>query len=175
VPVAQGPQINARSAVVVGLSGVFIALLIGAMVLWSARSNDVTIQLGDSDFNAGSATAISAEILDRGPILYSDVGSGGSRDIILQHVGSDPETGWIAFAARRTEDPRNCFLEWQPDDTVFVLVSSSDEPCDDDVEVDAAGTGLLQYPVEVIDNEIRVDLNFEEDQIEEGRIEEEQE
>ena len=164
MPVARGPQINARSAVLVGATGVVVALLLGGLVLWLASTSDqVDLALGDTDFDAGSITAISREIDDRGPILYSDVGSRGSRDIILQHLGSDPETGWVAFAARRTEDPRDCFLEWGDDAREFTLTSTTGTECDA-VTVDEAGTGLPQYRVEIRAGTIHVLLNEEPDE-----------
>ena len=163
MPVARGPQINTRSALLVGATAVVVALLLGGMVIWLASTGDqVDIALGDTDFDAGSITAISQEIDDRGPILYSDVGSGGSRDIILQHLGSDPEEGWLAFAARRTGDPRDCFLRWDADAAVFDLVSTTDTVCEP-VSVDEAGTGLEQYRVEIREGTIRVLLNEEPD------------
>ena len=158
MPVARGPQINARSAVVVGLTGVVIALLLGGFVIWLAsQSSDVEI-FGSRDFNAGDIGAISREIDDRGPILYSDVGSRRERDIILQHLGDDEEEGWLAFAARRPEDPRDCFFTWDPEAGDFFLTSDTDTVCDD-VRVDAMGTGLVAYTVEIRDGDIRVLLN----------------
>lgn len=160
MPVARGPQINARSAVLVGFTGVVIALLLGGFVIWLAsQSSDVEI-FGSRDFDAGRTGAISAEIADRGPILYSDVGSSGERDIILQHLGDDPETGWLAFLARRIEDPRDCFFMWDATEGDFFLTSNTDTECDD-VRVDAAGTGLVAYEVEIRDGDIRVLLNEE--------------
>ena len=59
------------------------------------------------------AARISAEIAEGGPVLFSDV-AGGSRDIILQHLGTDPDSGWLAFEARRAGQDRRCFFEWRP-------------------------------------------------------------
>lgn len=158
MPVARGPQINARSAVLVGLTGVVIAALLGGFVIWLAsQSSDVEI-FGSSDFNAGKIGRISDEIDDRGPILYSDVGSRRERDIILQHLGDDDEEGWLAFAARRPEDPRDCFFQWDPATEEFFLTSDTDTVCED-VRVDAAGSGLVAYEVEIRDGDIRVLLN----------------
>ena len=162
MPVARGPQINARSAVLVGLTGVVVALLLGGLVIWLAASSDtVDVRLGDRDFDAGHVGAISAAI--NGPILYSDVGTRRSRDIVVQHLGTDVETGWLAFAARRAEDQRDCFLQWQPDNREFRLTSATDTVCDD-VTVDEAGTGLQHYVTEVRDGRIHVLLNDEVEQ-----------
>ena len=113
MPVARGPQMNARNALVVGLTGVVIAVLLVIAVLWLADSGgNVEVRIGDQDFRDLDADRISAEIADRGPILFSDV-AGGDRDIILQHLGDDPETGWFAFDARRVGDARFVRLQRQ--------------------------------------------------------------
>ncbi len=131
MPIARGPQINARSAVLVGITGVLIALLLGAMVVWVARSSDtVQVQLGDTQFDAGFIGRQSDEIAARGPILYADAGSQGQRDIYVQHIGDDPEVGWLAFKVRRPNDPRDCSAVWNADRRTFTLQSSSDVGCD---------------------------------------------
>ena len=90
MPVARGPQMNARSAILVGITGVMIAVVLGGGVLFLAnQSENVELQLGDTDFDAGQIGRISEEIDDRGPILYSDV-AGRRRDLILQHLGDVP-------------------------------------------------------------------------------------
>ncbi|MDW3220823.1 MAG: hypothetical protein R8F63_19645 [Acidimicrobiales bacterium] len=159
MPVARGPQINARSAILVGLTGVIIALVLGGMVLWVARSSgDVQIQLGDAQFDAGFTTRQAEEIDARGPILYADAGSSGQRDLYVQHVGDDPDVGWLAFSARRVGDPRDCSVVWDPATATFSMVSSTDRVCDD-VTFDELGCGLVRYPVEVIDDKVIVFLN----------------
>lgn len=153
MPVARGPQINTRSAILVGLVGVVVAVLMVVAVLWLAGSGgDVEVQLGDADFRDLDVDRISAEIADRGPILFSDV-AGGDRDIILQHRGDDPGTGWVAFEARRPNDPRDCFFLWQPDSETFV------NSCDESDVVDATGTGLTAYAVTIVDGDVRVEIN----------------
>ena len=160
MPVARGPQINARNALLIGFTAVVVAGLLFAMVWLASSQGDTEIVLGDRDFDAGRIGAISAEIQDRGPILYSDVGSGGQRDIIVTHIGTDPEQGWLAFAARRAGDPRDCFFAWDADAQMFFLTTASGSrtTCDE-ATVDASGTGLLHYEVEIRDNNIHVLLN----------------
>jgi len=168
MPVAHGPQMNARSAVLVGLTAVMIALLLGAGVVWLASSGgEVEVQLGDTDFDAGQIGRISTEIADRGPILYSDV-AGRSRDIILQHIGDDPEAGWYAFNARPVGEPRDCFFTWNPGAGRFELGTSTDEVC---ASVTMTETGRLStgelittYPVTIDESDrVHVDINFDSD------------
>ncbi len=169
MPVARSPQINARSAILVGFTGVMIALVLGVGVVWLARSSgDVEIQLGDRDFDAGKTGRISEEIDDRGPILYSDV-AGRSRDLILQHLGHIPDEGWLAFDARPVGEPRDCFFQWDADSDRFDLVTVSDDIECTDITMDGSGilsTGeaIQSYPVTIDDdNNVRVDINFDPD------------
>lgn len=136
-----------------------LVVLVGGVLLFlnlvSNRSGDVTIRLGDERFDAGRVDRIAAEIDDRGPILYSDV-AGGTRDMILNHLSEDPESGWVAFEARRPGAERDCALRWDADREVFAETTDcggATFPPD--------GAGLQQYPVEVVDGSIVVDLNAE--------------
>lgn len=157
---------NARSAILVGITGVMIAVVLGGGVLFLAsQGGDVEIQLGDTDFDAGRIGRISEEIDDRGPILYSDV-AGRSRDIILQHLGDDPEAGWFAFDARPIGSSRDCFFQWSDAGQRFELVNAPDtETACDDVTMDERGnlsTGelIVTYPVTIDDDgNVRVDIN----------------
>ena len=158
MPVARGPQINTRSAILIGLSGVVIAAVLFAGVLFLASSGGTTeIRLGDKDFAVGGAERISAEIKDRGPAIFSDVAS-GRRDIIVQHLGDDPETGWLAFDVRPQGSSGSCFFEWKPESRMFELKSGDDGVECPEVSVDESGTGLVQYPVIVEDGTVRVDI-----------------
>ena len=153
MPVSRGSRPNLRSVIVVGLAGVVVALgLVGAVLLLTRGGTEVEIRLGDRDFRDMETGRISAEIADRGPILFPDV-AGGDRDIILQHLGDDPETGWLAFEARRPGQSRQCTFAWRPEQAVFV------NPCDRDDTVDATGTGLRHFDVAVVDGDVRVDIN----------------
>ena len=153
MPVSRGARPNLRSVIMVGLAGVVVALgLAGAVLLLTRGGTDVEIRLGDRDFRAMETGRISAEIADRGPILFGDVAD-GSLDIILQHLGEDPESGWLAFEARRPGQSRDCFFAWGAEHADFV------NTCDPDDTVDAAGTGLRHFDVAVVDGDVRVDIN----------------
>jgi hypothetical protein len=146
-------MVLAVGGVVVG-----IALVLGLFV-WAipslTESETIEVNLGEDEFDAGSAEARSASIAEDGPLLFSDVAS-GERDIFVQHIGDDPAEGWAAFDARRPGQPRECSLRWEPDPGRFV------DPCDGTV-VPADGEGLLSYPVEVTeDGELIIDLTPDE-------------
>ena len=180
--------VRARRAVVVGAAGVAVGLALVAAVVWLAGSSgQVEVRLGDRDFRDLDAARISAEIAERGPVLFSDV-AGGSRDIILQHLGDDPESGWLAFEARRSGQDRRCFFQWRAEvdgdsgdggaedsSGGEDMVDGEDgaeaggvgdgagghfvNSCDPEDVVDARGTGLVQFPVAVVDGDVRVDIN----------------
>jgi hypothetical protein len=109
------------------------------------ESGKVEVQLGPERFDAGPADDRAAEVAERGPILLPDA-AGNQRDVFLQHMGADATIGWLAFDARETGTTRDCTLEWQSERSVFV------DPCDGSV-VNAQGEGLIQYTVEVSDDD----------------------
>jgi hypothetical protein len=143
-------------SMVLAVSGLVFALVLVLVVFIFAipnltSSGKVEVRLGPERFDAGAAVDRAAEIDERGPILLPDV-SGNDRDVFLQHVSADERQGWLAFDARRAGASRDCTLQWQGDTAVFI------DPCDG-TTVDAAGDGLVQYPVEVTDSgQVIVDL-----------------
>ena len=115
------------------------------------QRGDVAVRLGDEKFDAGQIGRISTEIADRGPILYSDV-AGGDRDILLNHLGPEPESGWFAFDARSKGSARDCFVTWIAEESVLEDTCTAEHfPAD--------GTGLEQYPVVVTEGSVIIDLN----------------
>ena len=145
---------TARNAIVVGLAGVISGVMLMAFVVWATgQSTDNGIRLGDSQFRDITADRMARRIADEGPVLFPDVSASGTRDIYVQHLGTDPKAGWLAFDARRPNASRDCFLEWQRDRSVFV------DRCDG-TEVPADGAGLRQYPAVVNDDgKVVIDFN----------------
>lgn len=134
------------------LAGVGVAVLFGVLALTSfSQSPEVDIRLGDDRFDAGDAERGAASIDEGGPLVYPDL-AGGSRDLVLNHLGDDPETGWYAFEARSSGQPRDCVVEWQPEEEVFL------EPCTGDT-YPPDGEGLNQFPVEIESGNVVVDVN----------------
>jgi hypothetical protein len=154
-PVKQTPARNPRT-LLLAIGGVAIGIILVVLIFIIAvpkltESDTVKVQLGSSFFAAGSAEKRAKAIDEDGPILLPDVAS-GSRDIYLQHSGSDVSTGWIAFDARRPGTTRDCTLAWDADKGVFR------DPCAGDT-VSADGAGLVHYSVEVTeDGTVVIDL-----------------
>jgi hypothetical protein len=155
MPVARGRGVDARSAFVVGVTGVVIALVVGGFMLYLSSRDDIQVRLGDDTFRDLDAESSAEEIAARGPLTFLDL-AGGNRDIFVQHIGDDPATGWYAFDVRPAGEPRECALVWQPDDQQFV----DNGECSTELVFPANGEGLPQYPATVNDGgDVVIDLN----------------
>jgi hypothetical protein len=129
-----------------------LILFLAATVL--SNRNSTELRLGDQTFQGGSAERLAKEIEDRGPILYPDVSGSKDRDVVLQHLGSNPNKGWYSFRAQPPDKGRECTWEWQADEQLFRA------KCDPSLTAPANGEGLERYPVRVRDGKLDVDLNF---------------
>ena len=144
-PVARSQGHTGRALLVAG-AGVVLALGIALGMAALANRGTVDVRLGSDTFAEQDAEAAAERVAEEGPILYADT-AGGDRDIVLQHLGDDPEEGWVALAARPPGAARACTIQWDTDDQVFRLL-------------DADGEGLPSFPVTVrSDGRLDVDLN----------------
>jgi hypothetical protein len=161
-PVAQS-QGHAGKALAVAGVGVVAALAIAFGVARLANQGRVDVRLGSDTFADQDAEEAAAEIAERGPILYADT-AGGDRDIVLIHTGDDPESGWIAVAARPPGVSRECSVQVpsrNPGEPLALLDGSGEVSGDcDGREFPPDGEGLPSYPVTVDeDGKLNVDLN----------------
>ena len=155
-------------ALLLAFAGVAVVVLIGFITLRVASKGSVEVRLGDDSFNAGKVSRIAQEIIDRGPVLYSDVSS-GDRDIYLNHLSDDLESGWLAFDARPADAARSCTLLWVAERTRFELfrvtraLAAGETPSErcDERTFPTNGAGLVTYPVDIRNGRIFVDLNGE--------------
>ncbi len=139
----------------------FVATILGFVAMYFlftrtsdlAQSGEVQLSIGDQVFAPGNIDRLSEDIeRQQTPLFLGDV-AGGDRDIVLQHIGDEPETGWFAFAVRPSDAPRDCFINWEATEREFSY------NCDDRT-FPADGAGLFQYPVAINDNgDITIDLN----------------
>jgi hypothetical protein len=155
-PVERRSSSATTTAVLVGVAGVVAGLgLVVLMVNLASRGTEsFEVRLGDDRFAAGSVTNQAASVERGGPLLYPDV-AGGSRDLIVNHVGAEPDEGWHAFSAQPIGKPRDCFLQWQADEGEFVDCEGDRYPADGD------HPDLTRYPVAIEDGNLFVDINFE--------------
>lgn len=152
MPVAQSQGHAGKALAVAGAAIVLIAV-VAAFVALAASRGDVEINLGDERFNAGDTERLAKEIDDGGglPFLYQDL-VGNDRHLFVQHLGDDPDEGWVAFGAFDPDDP-----------SCVVLLDREDEVlrngCDDEQTYPLTGEGLRHYPVAVEGGDILVDVN----------------
>jgi hypothetical protein len=159
-PVAQSRG-HAGKALAVAAAGVVVAIGIAFGVARLANQGRVDVRLGSDTFSQQDADDAAEKVAEDGPILYADT-AGGDRDIVLQHLGDDPEEGWIALAARPSGVSRACFIQSRDRDEPFRLLDERGEVTDecDGREFPPDGEGLPTYPVRVTDDgKVDVDLN----------------
>jgi len=152
-PVDQSRNHVGRAATVALVGVVVLGIALALVTLAIGGRNSTDLNIGDQTFQAGNAEKKAALIAKSGPILYADVSGRKDRDMILQHVGSDPEKGWYAFLAAPIDKSRDCTWLWQPDEQQFRAT------CDEDLTAPADGEGLPQFKVKVVDGQLDVDLN----------------
>ena len=156
-PVDQSRNHVGRAATValVGVLVLGLAVWLAAVALTpnTGTGSGKTV-IGSATFGGGKTSRLAQEIEDRGPIFYGDVSGRKDRDIILQHIGDDPDEGWYAFRAQPANKDRECTWEWQADEEQFRA------KCDRSLTAPADGEGLVRYPVEVEDGKLDVDLNY---------------
>ena len=150
MPVAKGPKLDTRNALIAGAAAVVVALVIGFAAISLAQQSNRLV-LGDIDFRSLDAQSMSDEIAENGPILWPDIAS-GSRDVWLQHIGDDIESGWFAFDARQPGEARECNAVWDPTDRDF------DSPCTDE-SYSETGEGLPAIAVFLDGPELIIDIN----------------
>jgi hypothetical protein len=146
---------HASRALIVATVGIAVA----AGGLWLAslavsHKSTLDVNLGTPTFQGGRADRLAKAISKDGPIIYSDVSGDRKRDIIVQHLGTDPAKRWYAFLAQPKGKPRTCFWQWKSKEQQFRAI------CDRSLTLPADGAGTTPFPVKVIDGRLDVDLNF---------------
>ena len=152
MPVAQSRG-HAGKALAVAAVAIGLIAVVAVFVALAASRGDVEINLGDDRFNAGRTKRLADAIEEGGglPFLYQDL-VGNDRHLFVQHLGDDPDKGWVAFGAFDPDDPA-CVVEIDRDEEVLR------NECDGSQTYPLSGEGLRQYPVEVEGGRIYVDVN----------------
>ena len=129
-----------RRATIIAVAGVLFSVAMIVLVLFvNSTSKDVQIGSSSTEFPAGRAEDRAKDVA-RQPLLFPDPAN-GDRPIILQHIGSDPLKGWVAFDASLPDCPGE--IQWHADTATFTDCKDRRYP--------ANGAGLFQYPVRVDD------------------------
>jgi hypothetical protein len=133
------------------------AVLIVVLLIQLAQSNKVQSHLGSRVFVAPQAKLLMQEIDTpgpdgrSGPLLFQALL--GSKDIYIQHEGSDSEKGWLAFDAHAPGAARTCVLQW------VIAQQQFKDPCDGRT-FPTDGAGLAHYATTVNSaHRVVVDLN----------------
>jgi hypothetical protein len=134
------------------LGGIFFVVvaicLVGAVLTIAANDPDVEVNLGDDEFEIPDVEARAESVADQGPLLFADP-TGGNRPLIVNHVGDDPEEGWVAVLAV-APGTEACIVDWDADDGVFRDCEGERYPPD--------GEGLDTFPTRIEDDTLFVDL-----------------
>ena len=145
MPVARS---DPRRATIIGIAGVIVGVVMIAVVLLANNvgGDSSTTQSSRSKFHVGPPRSLATSIREEGPLFFNDTAT-GSRPLVVQHQGDDPNTGWLAFDAAIG----TCVLTWDREAQVFTDCNGMRYPPD--------GGGLHHYPVTVTNDEVIVDLS----------------
>ena len=141
-----------------GIFAVVLAICVaGAVLALATQDSDVDVNLGDDEFEIEQIEARAALVATDGALRFADP-TGGNRPLIVNHVGDDPESGWVAVLAI-APGTEACIVDWDNDDDVFRDCEGTTYP--------PAGEGLDQFPTRVEDDTLYVDLGRGRDDAEE--------
>ena len=127
-------------ALTFALVAVVVGLGAGFLMLRLADSGGVDVRLGDAEFSAGTAASRSRDIAEGGPLLFPDP-RGSDRNIFIQHLGEDPNRGWLVFETRWPGSPSSCGLTWEAVTRQFVPPDSLE--CEGLPRAEADGTAVV--------------------------------
>lgn len=150
---------HAGRALVVSVAAVVVALAVAGAVAVLANRGTVDVRLGDDTAEVGNVENLAEAIDAEGPLVLPDVAS-GDRDVIVQHIGGDPNDGWLAIVLRPAGTPRQCQIVWQPDEELFRLLNAEGEETEDcdGTEYPADGGDLPKYDTYIEDDKLFIDL-----------------
>ena len=100
VPVAAG----------IGFFAVLGLALWGVAALVSGGNANSTDTFGGKYHEVGRTDTFALVIADSGPIVFQDL-LGQDRNIVLDHVGSDPQLGWRIYLAYPADRSVDCAIE----------------------------------------------------------------
>ncbi len=129
-----------------------IAVIVGLFAIAAGPGSDREVSnLGSDEFDSLRPEKVARDAAE-GPLFFPDPIREG-RDIYVAHDGGPATEGFTVFSALNSET--GCLLQYERDTGDLVDVcDGSRHPAD--------GSTQLRYPVEVRDDRLIIDLNFEE-------------
>jgi len=140
---------RSRALVVTTVVGLALAAVLVLVAVRFAADNPEKANLGSSVLPL-DAHRVAKEVRERGPVLFPDPLRRG-REIYVQHLGEDPDTGWLAVRAYAAKVDVDCLLRWSRGRQAFL------DPCTGRT-YPPGGEGLTTYPAPVSGGVVRVDL-----------------
>jgi hypothetical protein len=129
------------SVLLIVVLALVFAILLAVFFVRLSNQPGTTVNVGANQFDVGKATNLAPEIAKGGPLLLPPL-RGDQLALYVQHLGADPDRGWLAFEARAPGQARTCLLRWSQSSRDFT------DPCDGRA-FPADGSGLDQYAVRV--------------------------
>jgi hypothetical protein len=110
-------------------------LIVGVLIINNVdRGSDTTTTTHSTDFSPGGVKSLAAAIAnEKAPLFFQDPAT-FQRPIVVQHMGADPQVGWIVFDAAVGD----CVIEWHIDSQTFTDCNGAVVPAD--------GAGRRAYP-----------------------------
>lgn len=138
-----------RQVVVMSLIALAFAGALLFLVVQYASKNPDAANLG-SEVIKLDAERTAKQVAETGPYALQD--PSGDRDVYLQHVGDDPEAGWVLVLAYPPgEADKKCAVVWDVErDRFEAPCSKRTYPPD--------GSGLTTYPAPVEEGRVVIDL-----------------
>ncbi len=121
LPELRSPGVRAFAPVLAGLG--FFAIL--GLVLWGIAAvmsgeQVQTTTLTPDRLKVGNIQRWSQSIDEEGPVLFPGLGTTtGTRTIVLDHVGDNPERGWTIHYAYPADRSESCAVEQVPGTKTF--------------------------------------------------------
>src|SRR3954465_7899226 len=98
------------------IAGVIVAVGLFALVAKVAAKPTSKAQVGGRTravYDVGGSRLLAKQIAENGPLLFQALV--GDLDIFVQHDGTNPDNGWLAFDARAPGAARRCSVQWKAD------------------------------------------------------------
>lgn len=140
---------RSRALVVGTVLALALAAVLVTVAVRFAAQNPEKANLGASVLSV-DADRLAREVARRGPVLFKDP-LNRDREIFLQHLGRDPQAGWVAVRAYASRVSVECLLRWSAAKGRFV------DPCTK-ASYPAGGDGLTTYPAPAAGGVVRIDL-----------------